>query len=299
MRALPWADDYEQFTTGDRLSLIVEPKGDEGELLYPTGHAQPMWTQFSSDSYPVRIKAVKHVVPSDDARRRRQLDAADAFPPKDLISIRATYSDVGGPDYCDYNCVYESMWGTPTNAVGYAGNLSRFLHDSSFGRLRWPASLGKVVNVDMNKATSVYGACDGGAITRDVVAMADAAGHAASGYTHVEIFLPAGINTIGCTWGGLAQVGCSRPQDTPRAGACWSFIRSSRLTTRAHEFGHNIGLGHASSAGSEYGDKSGALTLTPPPTPTPTSTQILTQILSQILSLSLTLTQILTLTLQA
>ena len=110
---MPWADDYEQFTTGDRLSLIVEPKGDEGEPLYPTGHARPVWTQFSSDSYPVRVKAVKHVVPSDDARRRRQLDAADAFPPKDLISIRATYSDVGGPDYCDYDCVTNDMWYAP------------------------------------------------------------------------------------------------------------------------------------------------------------------------------------------
>ena len=110
---MPWTDDYERFTTGDRLSLIVEPKGDEGEPLYPTGHARPMWTQSSSDSYPVRVKAVKHVVPSDDARRRRQLDAADAFPPKDLISIRATYSDVGGPDYCDYDCVTNNMWYAP------------------------------------------------------------------------------------------------------------------------------------------------------------------------------------------
>ena len=66
--------------------------------------------------------------------------------------------------------------------MGYSGNLSRFLHESSFGRLRWPASLGKVVNVNMNKATSVYGNCDGGAIVRDVVAVADAAGHSASGY---------------------------------------------------------------------------------------------------------------------
>ena len=60
----------------------------------------------------------------------------------------------------------------------------------------------------MNKATSVYGSCDGGAIVRDVVAVADAAGYAASGYTHVEIFLPDGVgNTIGCGgWSGLAQV---------------------------------------------------------------------------------------------
>ncbi len=105
-------DDYEQFTSGDRLSLIVEPKGDEGEPLHSTGHARPVWTQLSADSYAVKVKAVKHVepaVPSDEAWRRRQLDAADAFPPKDVISIRVTYSDVGGPDYCDYDCVEKNM----------------------------------------------------------------------------------------------------------------------------------------------------------------------------------------------
>jgi hypothetical protein len=279
---IPDEEDYEQFITRDRLFLEVERKGDEGEPLLQydlLGHAQPAWTQFSSnDSYPVKVKAVKHVVPPDGDRRRRHLDAADAFPPKDLISIRATYSDVGGPDYCDLDCVYQNMWGTPTKAVGYAGNVSRFLHDSSFGRLRWPASLGKVVNVNMNKATSVYGGCDINAIVRDVVAVADAAGHAASGYTHVEIFLPTGIgDTIGCEWGGVAVLGCSRPKDPPRAGACWSVIRFPTLTTRAHEFGHNIGLGHASSAGSEYGDNSGALTLTLGPSPTPTPTLTLPQ----------------------
>ena len=101
-------------------------------------------------------------------------------------------------------------WATKT--VGHQdratqATLSRFLHDSSFGRLRWPASLGKVVSVNMNKATSVYGTCSGGTIASDVVAVADAAGHAASGYTHVEIFLPTGFNTIGCGWAGLAVVG--------------------------------------------------------------------------------------------
>ena len=113
----------------------------------------------------------------------------------------------------------------------------------------------------MNKATSVYGSCDGGAIVRDVVAVADAAGYAASGYTHVEIFLPDGVgNTIGCGgWSGLAQVGCSRPESTPRAGACWSLIRTDSGPTRAHEFGHNIGLGHANNNQREYGDGSGVM----------------------------------------
>ena len=51
----------------------------------------------------------------------------------------------------------------------------------------------------MNKAASTYGTCSGGTIASDVVAVADAAGYAASGYTHVEIFLPDGVgNTIGC-----------------------------------------------------------------------------------------------------
>ena len=116
---MPWTDDYERFTTGDRLSLIVEPKGEEGEPLYPTGHARPVWTQSSSDSHVVKVKAVKHVDPavrSDEAWRRRQLDAADAFPPKDLISIRVTYSDVGGPDYCDYDCVEKNMCPPNPNA---------------------------------------------------------------------------------------------------------------------------------------------------------------------------------------
>ena len=171
-------------------------------------------------SRPAQFRQERDLLRASLRSRRRPLQLGDAFPPKDLISIRATYSDVGGPEYCDYDCVYQNTWGTPTQAVGYAGNLSRFLHDSSFGRLRWPASLGKVVNVNMGKATSAYGACDGGKIASDVVAVADAAGHAASGHTHVEIFLPNGVsNTIGCTWGGYAQVGCSRPESAPRAGS--------------------------------------------------------------------------------
>ena len=260
---MPWTDDYERFTTGDRLSLIVEPKGDEGELFDLSGHARPVWTQLSSnDSHAVKVKEVKHVVPvvpSDEARRR-QLDAADAFPQKDLISILATYSDIGGPDY-DSNYVYQNMWGTPNQPsnVGYSGNLSRFLHESSFGRLRWPASLGKVVDVNMNKAASTYGTCNGGTILEDVRAVADDAGHAASGYTHVEILLPSGMKDIGCFWAGFASVGCSKPKDAPRAGACWSLIRSSSAPVRAHEFGHNIGLGHANSLAREYGDYSGVM----------------------------------------
>merc|ERR1712166_858360 len=126
------------------------------------------------------------------------------------------------------------MWGTNNlpSYGGYSGNISRFLHESSFGRLRWPASLGKVVDVNVNKAASTYGTCNYNAIVKDVRAAADAAGHAAWGFTHVEILLPTAMRNIGCSWGGLAQVGCSKPKDAPRAGACWSLIRSSSAPLR-------------------------------------------------------------------
>ena len=49
-----------------------------------------------------------------------------------------------------------------------------------------------------------------------------------------------------------------------------SLIRDHYATTRAHEFGHNIGLGHAGGWGLEYGDVSNPPRTSAPPAALPT-----------------------------
>ncbi|KAG1681512.1 hypothetical protein FOA52_014018 [Chlamydomonas sp. UWO 241] len=57
-----------------------------------------------------------------------------------------------------------------------------------------------------------------------------------------------------CPWAGLANVGCG--------GTCYAWINSNRATspeTVFHELGHTLGLHHASTGSSEYGDASSAM----------------------------------------
>ena len=42
-------------------------------------------------------------------------------------------------------------------------------------------------------------------------------------------------------------------------GACWSLLRLADLPSRAHEFGHNLGVSHANDQAREYGDMSGVM----------------------------------------
>jgi len=57
-------------------------------------------------------------------------------------------------------------------------------------------------------------------------------------FTHVEYFVP---RTFGqCSWGGLGNVGCARPGEAQRPGACFTVIRDAFPTTRMHELGHNL-----------------------------------------------------------
>ena len=72
-------------------------------------------------------------------------------------------------------------------------------------------------------------------------------------YTHREYIIPW---SFGCAWGGLANVGCANDGDGPQPGACFAWINEDYPTTRAHEFGHNIGLDHGGRWGQEYGDDS-------------------------------------------
>ena len=84
----------------------------------------------------------------------------------------------------------------------------------------------------------------------------DAQGIDPKTYTHREYFIPTSV--AGCNWGGLAYVGCATPGPR-KPGACQAWIRDRYATTRAHEFGHNLGASHAGGAGVEYGDNSGVM----------------------------------------
>jgi len=66
-------------------------------------------------------------------------------------------------------------------------------------------------------------------------------------YMYRMFFIP-GVQ--GCGWAGLATVGCGRPGNSPRNGACWSMYHGGSnfghsIITQAHELGHNLGLLHA------------------------------------------------------
>ena len=134
------------------------------------------------------------------------------------------------------------------------------IRDSSYGRLSWPPSLGRIVSVDMGVSTSYHGSdCP----TDEMLTLAkakvqDQHGIDAASYTHFELFIPTQI--AGCAWQGYAPVGCCKAHEARRGGACWSMIRDGWAATRAHEFGHNIGLGHGGGNNSEC---------TPSPAPTP------------------------------
>ena len=52
-------------------------------------------------------------------------------------------------------------------------------------------------------------------------------------------------NWAGCKWEGIANIGCQATADAPENGKCWSVLRTNSMMTRAHELGHNLGLGHA------------------------------------------------------
>jgi len=291
----PDETDYAGFATNQWLSLTVEPIFDNALLSSLVDMARhlhgadfvpdlPGWKLLADEDAAsgspqgvafriINVISGRRLLDDGDDHGHghghshgRQLDAEGAtLPEKDVLSVRAVYTDYG-PDYCDLTCVRENMWGSTIhpyaqwgNTHRYEGNVSRMFHDASFGRLKWPESRGRIMDCNIGQPVSVHGSsCSSGSIVSTIKqACLDNHGVDADDYTHFEIFIPTQI--AGCGWGGLAVVGCSKPQDPRRGGACWAMIRDGYATTRSHEFGHNIGLGHAGANELEYGDNSGVM----------------------------------------
>ncbi len=64
-------------------------------------------------------------------------------------------------------------------------------------------------------------------------------------------------SSAGCSWFGVGTLQCTYPQETSVSITnCRSTIRYLDSDVLAHELGHNLGMNHASTSTSEYGDQS-------------------------------------------
>jgi len=68
-------------------------------------------------------------------------------------------------------------------------------------------------------------------------------------HKRIAMFLPSGGR---CSWSGLAMLNCPNPP-------CGTWMMGTDVMLMAHEFGHTMGLQHATSDDAEYGDSSDAM----------------------------------------
>ena len=159
----------------------------------------------------------------------------------------------------------EDYWRVSTFAA--SGSVHAAFRDSSYGKVSFREAGSKFVVATMNHVAPADGSCQTSTERSSCLAAAQAADStlttaAISQYDHVEYWMP---NECACGWAGWG-VSCmylSTLGNTPRGRGsnCWSvtFASSggsltSRLDTRIHELGHNMGISHAGGYENEYGD---------------------------------------------
>ena len=117
--------------------------------------------------------------------------------------------------------------------------IENFMKDVSFQHITMPA------DVDGNGIPDVFGTfqyvrtlpniCQSTEWATAAKAQAQSQGIDLTKYQHVAIAIYG--NNLGCSWAGLAQVGCAK------SCTSWWIGKNPRVTW--HELGHNLGFGHA------------------------------------------------------
>ena len=166
--------------------------------------------------------------------------------PRTMLMIRVKYLGSGGDpaSYCNEQCMRDNAWN------GISGHLDGMIRESSYGKVSFPQSSGRVTSVQVSKYISSQQGCPVEQMKNDADAQLRNQGVNLNSYDHRVYYIPA--NTPGCGWAGLAYVGGSI-----------SWMKHRNPTLFAHEIGHNLGLHHASldrnndgQSESEYGDHS-------------------------------------------
>jgi hypothetical protein len=134
--------------------------------------------------------------------------------------------------FCDAATIEQKLFSADPAAV--AG----FYREASFDQQRIAGDVFGPITINRGEG------CDVGGWAEQVDAQAEKQGIDLSGYTRRMYLLPGAP----CWWSGLAELGGRR--SWINGGSC------NNPTLLAHELGHNFGMHHASSPGSEYGDDS-------------------------------------------
>jgi len=180
-----------------------------------------------------------------------------------VVSIVCNYNDhkvtyINEQGIMDALYLTEAEFAASKKSGSYPGSLSDMIAKSSYGKVSLPRSEGKVVTIEMGSNWADITGCP----VNDIATTAKA--KAIEQYPDVdfdsfhffEYFIPNQPNG-GCTWGGLASVGCGH-YSVIGEGKCNAWYRSGQPFVRAHELGHNLGFLHAGGDQNgnfvEYGD---------------------------------------------
>jgi len=253
------AEDIESVPMGEDTMLEV------ASLVKPSAVASAVMHEYRG----TRAEAVELLWPPAAHGVRRLKAASGSGPPpyrKSLITVRCMFPDAPlRESQWSEELAHEMTFGRPScdrpscTRGGWeghdpAGSFRGLVEEASYGRLKVPEELGRVVTVDMGVATTSFGVGCQADAARDLAkkllkerGVADV-----EDFTYAEYALPEGAWMNDCAWGAIAQL-CGQNVNSDRTGTCWAMIRVSSSQRSAsfaldggrfHEFGHNLGLRH-------------------------------------------------------